>query len=96
MERTLKVTQQGADEIRARPYLELLLEPDLSILVFRRLGWKAADYQHWSDRQLYSGESFVVPSSWNGETVLRFCIVNPRTHRQHLVEILDSLASDNS
>lgn len=95
MERTLKVTQEGADEIRARPYLELLLEPDLSILVFRRLGWKSADYQRWSDQQLYSGKSFVVPSSWNGETVLRFCIVNPRTHRQHLVEILDSLASDN-
>jgi len=95
MERTLKVTQQGADEIRARPYLELLIEPDLSILVFRRLGWKAADYQRWSDQQLYSGESFVVPSSWNGETVLRFCIVNPRTRRQHLVEILDSLATDN-
>jgi hypothetical protein len=45
---------------------------------------------------LYSGESFIVPSSWNGETVLRFCIVNPRTRRQHLIEILDSLAPEES
>jgi glutamate/tyrosine decarboxylase-like PLP-dependent enzyme len=96
VERTLKVTQQGADEIRARPYLELLLEPDLSILVFRRLGWTPEDYQRWSDEQLYSGESFIVPSSWNGETVLRFCIVNPRTRRQHLIEILDSLAPEET
>jgi glutamate/tyrosine decarboxylase-like PLP-dependent enzyme len=96
VERTLKVTQQGADEIRSRPYLELLLEPDLSILVFRRLDWTPEDYQRWSDQQLYSGESFIVPSSWNGETVLRFCIVNPRTRRQHLIEILDSLAPEES
>jgi glutamate/tyrosine decarboxylase-like PLP-dependent enzyme len=96
VERTLKVTQQGAEEIRSRPYLELLLEPDLSILVFRRLGWTPEDYQRWSDQQLYSGESFIVPSSWNGETVLRFCIVNPRTRRQHLIEILDSLAPEES
>jgi glutamate/tyrosine decarboxylase-like PLP-dependent enzyme len=96
VERTLKVTQQGAEEIHARPYLELLLEPDLSILVFRRLGWTPEDYQQWSDQQLYSGESFIVPSSWNGETVLRFCIVNPRTRRQHLIEILDSLAPEES
>ena len=96
VERTLKVTQQGAEEIRSRPYLELLLEPDLSILVFRRLGWTPEDYQRWSDQQLYSGESFIVPSSWNSETVLRFCIVNPRTRRQHLIEILDSLASEES
>ena len=96
METTLEVTREGADEIRRRPWLELLLDPDLSILVFRRIGWSAEQYRRWSDEQLYSGRSFVVPSSWKGETVLRFCIVNPRTTRDHLVAILDSLADDPS
>lgn len=94
MEKTLDTTRFGADEIRRRPYLELLLEPDLSIIVFRRVGWTPEQYQKWSDTQLYGGQSFVVPSSWNGETVLRFCIVNPRTTNKHLVEILDSMEED--
>lgn len=94
MEKTLDTTRFGAEEIRRRPYLELLLEPDLSILVFRRIGWTPDQYRRWSDAQLYGGESFVVPSSWNGETVLRFCIVNPRTTNAHLVEILDSMEED--
>lgn len=94
MEKTLDTTRFGAEEIRRRPYLELMLEPDLSILVFRRLGWTPEQYQRWSDAQLHSGQSFVVPSSWNGETVLRFCIVNPRTTNAHLVEILDSMEEE--
>ncbi|MFZ9540538.1 MAG: pyridoxal phosphate-dependent decarboxylase family protein [Ilumatobacteraceae bacterium] len=94
MEKTLDTTRFGAEEIRRRPYLELLLEPDLSIIVFRRVGWTPEQYQKWSDAQLYGGQSFVVPSSWNGETVLRFCIVNPRTTNKHLVEILDSMEED--
>lgn len=94
MEKTLDTTRFGAEEIRRRPYLELMLEPDLSILVFRRPGWTPEQYQKWSDAQLHSGQSFVVPSSWNGETVLRFCIVNPRTTNAHLVEILDSMEEE--
>jgi glutamate/tyrosine decarboxylase-like PLP-dependent enzyme len=96
MEKTLDTTRAGAAAIRERDYLELLLEPDLSILVFRRIGWTPEQYQRWSDAQLRAGDSFVVPSSWNGETVLRFCIVNPRTSVRHLVDILDSLREDPS
>ena len=50
IETTLAVTRQVAEEIRARPYLELLIEPELSVLVFRRHGWAAADYDAWSAR----------------------------------------------
>jgi glutamate/tyrosine decarboxylase-like PLP-dependent enzyme len=91
METTLDVARAAADEIRRREDLELLLEPDLTVLVFRRRGWSPDDYRRWSDGQLYSGQSFVVPSSWNGETVLRFCIVNPRTTIDDITAILDSL-----
>src|SRR5215213_3887341 len=44
IETTLAVTRQAAEEIRARPYHELLLEPELSVLVFRREGWATEDY----------------------------------------------------
>ncbi len=91
MEATLAVTRQGAELIRQAPHTELVLEPELSVLVFRRLGWSPNQYQEWSDRTLESGLAFVVPSSWNGETVLRFCIVNPRTTAEGLSHIIDSL-----
>ena len=74
-----------------RRHLELLLEPELSIVLFRRTGWDAAQYQAWSDDQLDRQLSFVTPSAWQGETVLRWCIVNPLTTVDDLAEIVASL-----
>jgi len=59
--------------------------------VFRRLGWGPADYAAWSDKQLADGVAFVVPSAWNGETVLRYCVVNPLTSVDDIAAIVDSL-----
>ncbi len=91
METTMDVARFAADEVRRRPELELVLEPDLTVVVFRRRGWSAEQYQRWSDDQLATGQSFVVPSSWRGETVLRICIVNPRTTPDDVRAVLDSL-----
>jgi glutamate/tyrosine decarboxylase-like PLP-dependent enzyme len=91
MEATLDVTRKGAELIRKSEHLELVLEPELSVLVFRRSGWSPAQYQSWSDRILSKGIAFVVPSSWQGETVLRFCIVNPRTTIEGIAQIIDTL-----
>ena len=67
------------------------MEPELSIVVFRRLGWSRDDYYAWSDRALDDGLAFVVPTSWQGETVLRFCFVNPRTTMDDVQVILESM-----
>jgi glutamate/tyrosine decarboxylase-like PLP-dependent enzyme len=91
MEATLDVTRKGAELIRKSEHLELVLEPELSVLVFRRSGWSPAQYQSWSDRILSKGIAFVVPSSWQGETVLRLCIVNPRTTVAGLDSVISSL-----
>lgn len=91
VEETLRTARQGADLVRAAPHLELVLEPELTIVMFRRRGWTAADYQGWSDAQLAAGESFVTPSAWGTETVLRWCIVNPETTVDDLAAIVDSL-----
>ncbi len=42
IERTLEVTRFAEAEIARRPYVEALREPDLSVIVFRRVGWIAA------------------------------------------------------
>jgi glutamate/tyrosine decarboxylase-like PLP-dependent enzyme len=92
VETTLRVAHAGAELIRASEHCELVVEPELSVAVFRRIGWTAADYSAWSDRQLADGVAFVVPSAWDGETVLRYCVVNPLTSVDDIAAILDSLA----
>ena len=66
-------------------------DPQLSVVVFERLGWAKADYQSWSDQLLERGIAFVVPSSHLGKPNLRFAIVNPETSFKLLVKILDDL-----
>jgi glutamate/tyrosine decarboxylase-like PLP-dependent enzyme len=92
VERTLEVARFAAAEIRARAYVELLREPDLSVVVFRRLGWEPADYYGWSRRLQEANFAFVTPTTHDGETVTRFAIVNPRTSEADISTILDTMA----
>ena len=92
IETALDVTRQGARLIDDAAHLELIMEPELSILLFRRTGWGADDYGAWSDRLLDEGIAFVTPTSWNGEMVLRLCIINPLTSIDDIRIIVDSLA----
>jgi hypothetical protein len=92
IERTLAVTRFAQTEIARRPYLEALREADLSVLVFRRLGWEPEDYYAWSTEMMREEFAFVVPSSHDGETVARFAIVNPMTSEDDISAILDTMA----
>jgi L-2,4-diaminobutyrate decarboxylase len=94
VETTLDVTRAAARLIEEADHLDLIMEPELSVLLFRRVGWDATRYQAWSDRLLAEGAAFVVPTAWDGETVLRLCIVNPRTTVGDIELILDSLRND--
>jgi L-2,4-diaminobutyrate decarboxylase len=92
VETTLGVAHAGAELVRASEHCELVLEPELSVVVFRRIGWSPAEYHTWSERQLADQEAFVVPTTWDGETVLRYCVVNPLTSVDDIAAVLDSLA----
>ena len=91
VEVTLETAREAAVMIAAHPHLEMVTEQRLSICVFRRTGWSPEQYKEWSDRLLERGEGLVTPTKHDGETVLRFCIVNPRTSRDDIQRILDSL-----
>ena len=80
-----------AAEIAATPHTELIMEPELSVVLFRRRGWTSDQYEAWSDRELAEGRSFVTSTSWGGETVLRICIVNPVTTLDDIRVVIDSL-----
>ncbi|GHJ21360.1 MULTISPECIES: pyridoxal phosphate-dependent decarboxylase family protein [Streptomyces] len=89
--RCLHLAQEIAEEIRARPRLSLVRDPELSVVVFRREGWRKADYTAWSDRLLREQTALVVPSSHQGEPVTRFALVNPAATREELIEVLDTM-----
>jgi glutamate/tyrosine decarboxylase-like PLP-dependent enzyme len=91
MEQTLVVAQQAAQLVRDHPNLELLCEPELSIVAFTRKGWAAADYQKWSDQLLDDQVGFIPPSSHGGQPILRFAIVNPWTKISDISIILERL-----
>ena len=86
-----QLAQDIAADIRKREYLELVREPELSVVVFERKGWTQAQYDSWSEKLLLSGEAFVLPSSHAGRPNLRFAIINPKTSFEDLTKILDSL-----
>ncbi len=92
IETTLEVAHGGADLIRQSEHCELVLEPELSVVVFRRKEWTSEQYHQWSSELLAAQQAFVVPTSWHGETVLRYCVVNPLTTVADLAMIVESLA----
>ncbi len=79
VETVLASTHAAVEIVRAHPDLELVLEPDLSVLLFRRRDWGEHDYLAWSRRLLDAGIAFVLPTRWHGEPVGRFVFLHPHT-----------------
>ena len=91
MDKTMDLARVSAQLIKEHPNLELLMEPELSIVAFTRKGWQISDYQRWSDKLLVDQIGFVTPSSHQGAPILRFAIVNPWTSITDIKVILATL-----
>jgi len=68
------------------------MDPQLSVLLFRRRGWTNVEYTAWCDRMLAEQVAFVVPTAWRGERMMRFCFVNPRTTIDDVRLVLDTMS----
>jgi len=92
IEGVLATARAAADRVRALPHLELVREPELSVVLFRRRGWAAADYDRWSTRLLDDQIAFVTPTRWHGEPVARLAFLHPETTLAIVDEILATTA----
>ena len=92
IEAAIGLARQAAGEIRSRRYLELVCEPELSVVLFRRPGWAPEQYTRWADQLLADQLAFMPPSAWEGETVARFAFLHPQTPLALVTEILDRMA----
>jgi aromatic-L-amino-acid decarboxylase len=87
-----RLARETAALIKATPRLELIREPDLGVVLFRRVGWQSEDYDRWA-RALHDEEiAFIPPSKWEGETVGRFAFLHPHTTLDLVREILNRTA----
>jgi aromatic-L-amino-acid decarboxylase len=92
IETGIRLAKEAAAEITTRDYLELIREPDLGIVLFRRRGWSPAQYTQWADQLLHDQVAFIPPSAWEGETVARFAFLHPHTQMDLVRQILDRMA----
>lgn len=95
IERGLELAQNAAQQIEAAPHLELVRDPSLSCVLFRRVGWNPDNYRDWTYDNHKAGFALVTPTKWtkNGktETISRFCFINPDTTEKDIEEILASM-----
>jgi len=92
VETVLTTAWRSAELISRSPHLELVCDPELSIVLFRRTGWAAPDYDAWSVNLLARQIGFVTPTSWEGEPVVRMAFLHPGTTLAMVEEILATMA----
>jgi L-2,4-diaminobutyrate decarboxylase len=92
VEQTLATARAGRRLIEEASHLRLLVEPDLTVLVFERIGWSADDYAAWSHQLLADGYAFVTPTRHRGRPCTRVAIVNPQTSVDDLAALIATMA----
>ena len=94
---TLALAQEAAGLIQARPGFELAAWPGLNAVVFRHvpegLADAAADALNAALREelLARGIALVAQTRVRGRVFLKMTLLNPRTGREDVVRVLDSL-----
>jgi glutamate/tyrosine decarboxylase-like PLP-dependent enzyme len=95
IERGLELAQNAAKQIRDFDHVELVREPGLSCVLYRRKNWKPEDYIDWTYKNHQAGFALVTPTKWttNGkvETIARFCFINPDTTEEDITAILKTM-----
>ena len=91
VQHSLEMARYAAARISAHPDCELIRDPDLSVVLFRRRGWGHADYEAWSRTLLEAQRAFVTSSGWRGEIVGRLVFLHPATTTDMVDEVIDAL-----
>ena len=90
VQHAIDLAQQTAELIDELPHVELLREPGLSIVLWRRPGWTKDDYLRLQDELLAQQVAFATPTVWEGEVVGRFALLHPSTTLDMVRAVLDA------
>jgi glutamate/tyrosine decarboxylase-like PLP-dependent enzyme len=71
--------------------VRLVMEPQLSVVLFDRVGWTRADWYRWAEQALADQLAFVLPTTWEGRAVGRLVFVHPDTDMDAVARLLRRL-----
>ncbi|HIC32368.1 MAG TPA: aspartate aminotransferase family protein, partial [Flavobacteriaceae bacterium] len=95
VERGIELANIAGKMIEGYDHVELVRDPSLSCVLYRRKGWQPDDYRNWTFTNHDKGFALVTPTKWKTgntfETVSRFCFINPDTTEQDIKAILESM-----
>lgn len=95
MERAVRTsitsTAYAVTQLEAISDVEVLLQPELTVVLFRKAGWDRSRWQRWSADLMERGVAFVAPTTWKGETVGRLVFLHPLTTEAIIDEVLETL-----
>ncbi len=87
----MELTEHTVAELRSITDVELVMEPSLSVVLFRRSGWGRDEWRAWAADLLAREVAFVAPTTWKGETVGRLVFLHPLTTHDMIAEVLAPL-----
>jgi len=97
LDEKLDLALEAADAVREIPGMEILAEPQLSIVAFRlaRAGWSTAEHDA-ANRALLArvnarNRVHLTGTTLGGRFAIRICVLSFRTHRDRLREGLEDL-----
>jgi L-2,4-diaminobutyrate decarboxylase len=95
VERGIELAQIAARLIAGSEHVELVREPSLSCVLYRRLGWTSEDYWNWTYNNHKAGFALVAPTKSRitdeDETIARFCFISPDTTEEDIEAILETM-----
>ncbi|MCB2116292.1 MAG: aminotransferase class V-fold PLP-dependent enzyme [Rhodobacteraceae bacterium] len=89
--RTRAIAEEIAAGIAGMAGLDLILGPQLTVILFRPRGMDEASMIQWAEGHRRSGALLCLPTRWRGEMVFRLCIVNPSTDPEEVLGVLATL-----
>ena len=90
VQHAIDLARETAALIEELPHVELIREPGLSIVLWRRPGWGKDDYLRLQNELLASQVAFATPTVWEGEVVGRFALLHPSTTIEMVSAVLDA------
>jgi len=87
----IELANAMADALEADAMTELIMRPELGVVLFRRDGWDRERWARWANDLFAAGIAFVAPTTHKGETVGRLVFMHPSTPLSVVEEVMISL-----
>lgn len=92
----LLLAKQMAAALDACAVTELVMQPELGVVLFRRDGWGQREWSDWAASLLRDGIAFVAPTTYRGEPIGRLVFMHPSTPITIVDELMASLITDGT